>query len=394
MTQPVARLYIQRQKDVMRDARFSPDPVSHDQVGHAPISDGQTDHTPPIPKRRVRVLVADSSPIHTELLAGALRRDSQLDVLSFDSSSHALPAAVVECRVDVLVISSDVDDEPSRGFEILQQLRALRPETRTVVLANLSKHETILNAFRAGARGVFSKGEAVDLLSKCIHCVHQGQIWANSSQMVIAMEALANTPAFRAVNADGVNLLSKRELEVVRCLAEGLTNREIAERLALSQHTVKNYLFRVFDKLGVSSRVELLYMTLSQTAPGPAAKSGWPRAIEQGHASPGHSPDEMIMLQRAAEAGLPAAQLALAQMYLARRSEPDDVVRAYMWYLVAMERAAQAQGLITKVLTGEQIAQARREAGVWLTRLARSSATALERKSTARLSISARDAES
>jgi DNA-binding NarL/FixJ family response regulator len=300
--------------------------------------------------------------------------------------------------VDVLVISSDVDDQPSRGFEILQQLRVLRPETRTVVLANLSKRETILNAFRAGARGVFSKGEAVDLLSKCIHCVHQGQIWANSSQMVIAMEALANTPAFRALNAEGVNLLSKRELEVVRCLAEGLTNREIAERLALSQHTVKNYLFRVFDKLGVSSRVELLYMTLSQTAPG-APKPGRPRGIEQCHPSPGHasqdhSPDEMIMLQRAAEAGLPAAQLALAQMYLARRSEPDDVVRAYMWYLVAMERAAQAQGLITKVLTGEQIAQARREAGAWLTRLARTSSPALERKSTARLSISASDAGS
>ncbi len=102
----------------------------------------------------------------------------------------------------------------------------------------------------------------------------------------------------------------------------------------------------------------------------------------------------MIMLQRAAEAGLPAAQLALAQMYLARRSEPDDVVRAYMWYLVAMERAAQAQGLITKVLTGEQIAQARREAGAWLTRLARTSSPALERKSTARLSISASDAGS
>ena len=63
---------------------------------------------------------------------------------------------------------------------------------------------------------------------------------------------------------NGFDLLSKRELEVVRSLAEGLTNREIAEKLGLSQHTVKNYLFRVFDKLGVSSRVELLFMTLSQ----------------------------------------------------------------------------------------------------------------------------------
>jgi len=71
------------------------------------------------------------------------------------------------------------------------------------------------------------------------------------------------------VNGNGLSLLSRREMEVVRCLAEGLTNREIAERLQLSQHTIKNYLFRVFDKLGVSSRVELLFMTLNQWSKAP-----------------------------------------------------------------------------------------------------------------------------
>lgn len=334
--------------------------------------------------RPIRVLVADSSPIHTELLAEALKRDPDLEVFPIGSESRTLPAAVVAQGADVLVISSDLDDQPARGFEILHELRAIRPETRAVVLANLSKHETVLKAFRAGARGVFSKGEAVDLLCKCIRCVHQGQIWANSEQMVIAMEALANAPAFRAVNADGVNLLSKRELEVVRCLAEGLTNREIAERLALSQHTVKNYLFRVFDKLGVSSRMELLFMTMSQTPLGQPARPRRAKGIEQGH-----SPDEMMMFHRAAEAGVPAAQLALAQMYLARSSEPEDIVRAYMWYLVAIERAAQAQGLITKVMTVEQIAQARREAGAWLTRLAQTPSATSDRRSNARLSISA-----
>ena len=364
------------------------DRTGNDQTGNNQTGKNQTPNVLSSPDCRIRVMVSDSSPIHTELLADALKRDPHLEILPFDSHSQSLPAAVVALRADVLVISSDLDDQPSRGFEILHELRAIRPETRAVVLANLSKHETVLNAFRAGARGVFSKGEAVDLLCKCIRCVYQGQIWANSEQMVVAMEALANAPAFRAVNADGVNLLSKRELEVVRCLAEGLTNREIAERLALSQHTVKNYLFRVFDKLGVSSRMELLFMTLSQSAPGSgSALPGKLKAIEQGP-----SPDEMLMFQRAAEAGLPAAQLALAQMYLARRSEPEDIVRAYMWYLVAMERAAQAQGLITKVMTGEQIAEARREAGAWLTRLSRTSSTTSDRRLSARLSISASDA--
>lgn len=103
--------------------------------------------------------------------------------------------------------------------------------------------------------------------------MHQGQIWANSQQLSFAVEALAASPTFRAVDAHELNLLSKRELEVVRCLAEGLTNREIAERLSLSQHTIKNYLFRVFDKLGVSSRLELLFMTLSQAGTPQPTKS-------------------------------------------------------------------------------------------------------------------------
>jgi DNA-binding NarL/FixJ family response regulator len=76
-----------------------------------------------------------------------------------------------------------------------------------------------------------------------------------------------------------MNLLSKREADVVGCLAEGLTNREIGERLDLSQHTIKNHMFRIFDKLGVSNRIELMFMTLSpghSRAPAPARPAKGP----------------------------------------------------------------------------------------------------------------------
>ena len=99
--------------------------------------------------------------------------------------------------------------------------------------------------------------------------------------MSFAVEALAASPVVRAVDANGLSLLSKREMDVVRSLAEGLTNREIAERLGLSQHTIKNYLFRVYDKLGVSSRLELLFMTLTQ-AGAPRAMAATSRP-ESGH---------------------------------------------------------------------------------------------------------------
>jgi len=342
----------------------------------------RNEQSPPEPS--IRVLVADSSSIHTLLLANALKCDPQLEVIPFNSDYCELPAYVVAQGIDVLVISSDLQDEPSRGLEALRELRARHPITRTVVLVNLPKREVVLNAFRAGAKGVFCKSEPIELLCKCVRCVHQGQIWANSSELALAVEALAGAPAVRAVNADGMSLLSKRELQIVRCLAEGLTNREIAERLKLSQHTVKNYLFRVFDKLGVSSRVELLFMTLSQAAPN---RSAWPELPLSSEL--GSSPDDFVLCQRAAEAGLPAAQLALAQMYLTRKAGPQDLVHAYMWYLIAMERASEAKGVIAKVMTAAQIDEARRDASAWLSRPERTTLAAPQSRSGPQLSSAA-----
>jgi two-component system nitrate/nitrite response regulator NarL len=216
----------------------------------------------------MRVLVADDTRIHTQLLADALRRDSHLEVISFLSHSRELVEAACAQKVDVMIISGCLDEDPDRGFEVLRELRASHPQIRAIMLLDSSKRESILQAFRAGARGIFSRHESVENLSKCVRSVHHGQIWANSQQMSFAVEALASSPVVRAVDANGLSLLSKRELEVVGSLAEGLTNREIAERLGLSQHTIKNYLFRVFDKLGVSSRLELLSMTLDHSGNG------------------------------------------------------------------------------------------------------------------------------
>jgi DNA-binding NarL/FixJ family response regulator len=91
--------------------------------------------------------------------------------------------------------------------------------------------------------------------------VDAGQVWASSSELQFVLEALTQ-PALAHLSSNGKSLLSAREIDVVRCLAEGLTNREIARRLKLTEHTVKNYLFRIFDKLGVSSRVEVVLYAL------------------------------------------------------------------------------------------------------------------------------------
>lgn len=317
----------------------------------------------PLNESIIRVLVADNSRIHTRLLADALTRDPLLQVIAFESETAELVATAIKHDVDVLVISANLDEKLCRGLDLLRELRALHPKTRSVLLPDSSKDEAVLQAFRAGARGIFGRNEPMELLVKCVRSVYQGQVWASSRDLGIALDALANSPTVRAVNASGMSLLSERELQVVQCLAEGMTNREIANRLHLSQHTVKNYFFKIFDKLGVSSRVELLFMSLSHAATEQTAVQ---RIPSNGQDRGKYTHDESDFLRKSAEAGMPAAQLALAQFYLSRRNDPRDVVEAYMWYLIATECAMQARGFITKILTIEQIEEAQNKASSWL----------------------------
>jgi DNA-binding NarL/FixJ family response regulator len=315
----------------------------------------------------IRVLVAENSRIHTRLLTDALKRDPLLTVTPFESRSSSLVSTVAAKQIDVALIGSRLDDQPSRGFEILHELRSSRKETRAVMLLGSSKEEMILSAFRAGARGLFTENDPLELLTECVHSVYQGNIWANRYALGVAVEALANSPNVRPSDSNGMKLLSKRELQVVRCLAEGLTNREIAEQLNLSPHTIKNYLFRIFDKLGVSSRIEVLFMSLSQ-AEVPPSVSKLPTEALRGAK---YSDSEAAFLEKSAEAGFPAAQLALAQLYLFRRNDPQDLVNAYTWYLVATERAMLARGLMTNLMAPEQIDEAKHNAIAWLSKMRR-----------------------
>jgi DNA-binding NarL/FixJ family response regulator len=109
------------------------------------------------------------------------------------------------------------------------------------------------------------------LLSKCVARVHAGQIWASSAELQQLVEAFRASAPIKITDAKGENLLSKQEAKIVRLVADGRTNREIASHLELSEHTVKNYLFKIFDKLGISNRVELVRYAMSQADQANAA---------------------------------------------------------------------------------------------------------------------------
>lgn len=207
---------------------------------------------------KIRVLAADSTRMNSQLLAEALARDSQLRVTGIEPKSTSILAAVREGRPHVVVVSLALDESATQGFDLTRQVCAASAETCVILLMDTSKRSAVVEAFRCGARGVFSRTESPKLLAKCICSVHQGQVWANSTELRFLLEALCESEPMHMVDAAGGAILSKREEDVVRCVAKGLSNRETASQLGLTEHTVKNYMFRIFDKLGVSSRVEVV----------------------------------------------------------------------------------------------------------------------------------------
>jgi DNA-binding NarL/FixJ family response regulator len=221
----------------------------------------------------VKIVIAEANHMNCQLVESAFRprRRRVLVVASAVDSNRAL-ALLKEAEPDVAIISARLSEGPLEGYRVLRELRARQSRTRAIMLLDSRDREFVIDAFRCGAHGVIFRDEPLETLSKCIHAVHSGQVWASSQHLVYLLEALGRTLPIRVQNSQGLDLLTKREDDVVRLVAEGMTNRGIAEELRLSEHTVRNYLFRVFDKLGVSSRVELVLYCLQERNTGAAAQ--------------------------------------------------------------------------------------------------------------------------
>jgi len=211
---------------------------------------------------RIRVLAADNTSMNTQLLVEALGREAQFLMTQPVAKEVEIPVAVKRERVHVALISARQGNDTRAGFGLSREIRTSSPATRVIMLLDSPERTQVIESFRAGARGVFCRTDSLKQLAKSIRCVHEGQIWASNGEMNFLVEALAEPAPLSFLSVNGHALLSAREMDVVRCVAEGLSNREIAQRLNLREHTVKNYLFRIFDKLGVSSRVEVVLYAL------------------------------------------------------------------------------------------------------------------------------------
>src|SRR5262249_3032224 len=185
--------------------------------------------------------------------------------------AEAIFSTMAASPIEVMIINVGHPRDGWQDMTIVRRLNVTHPGVSKVLILDAYDRDLVVNAFRSGAKGLFCFSEyPFRLLCKCIQSVHEGQIWANNTQLQYLLEVVTQVPSLRMVNARGLKLLTPREEQVVALVADGLSNREVAQELNLSEHTIKKYLFRIFDNLGISSRVELVLYAVSHGGTRPA----------------------------------------------------------------------------------------------------------------------------
>lgn len=217
----------------------------------------------------VDVFIVESSSLNCQLIERALRpKRNHIEVAGSAVSAEDALASMQKVQPHVAVISAQLQGAGLGGYRILRDMRIASPQTKGVLLLHCRDHDLVVDAFRCGARGVVFRDEPLEILCKCIHAVDHGQVWANSEVMRHLIDALGKTMPAHVRDARRIELLSKREADVARLVADGMNNKEISVELALSEYTVRNYITHIFDKLGVSTRVEVVLYWMNQQSNG------------------------------------------------------------------------------------------------------------------------------
>jgi len=278
------------------------------------------------PTQAIRILIADRNRMGNQLLAESLGRDSHFEIVTAATPGEIFKV-VDSLQPELALISADFDGAAKKGLQVARTLKSRNPSVGIVILLEMSTRESVIAAFRCGAAGVFCRTEALSELASCIESVSRGEIGANKEHSDFLLEALRSTPSCEGIGAGKVDQLSPRELQVAERAAQGESNKQIADRLGLSEHTVKNYLFRIFEKLGVSNRFELLFLLFKECntqAPG-GGRLTFGTEIGQ--------PIETYL--KAAEEGSVIAQFVVGLAHLEGYSVEKNGLVAYYWLRVA-----------------------------------------------------------
>jgi DNA-binding NarL/FixJ family response regulator len=201
-----------------------------------------------------RVLLADDHPLILDALEALLRSDDDMAVVARCQSGTEALAAIRHHRPDVVVL--DLQMPVMDGLAVLRAMKEQQLGGRVVLLTAAAEDEELLEALRLGVQGIFLKEMAPRLFLQCIRSVAAGRQWLERHGTARALASLLKRE--RSVRAAASAGLTQREVEIVHAIAGGLRNKAIADRLRVSEGTIKVHLHNIYRKLGVDGRLGLI----------------------------------------------------------------------------------------------------------------------------------------
>jgi two-component system nitrate/nitrite response regulator NarL len=200
----------------------------------------------------IKILIADDHVIFRDGLRKLLDSDHELTVVGEACSGAECIEMLGNLKPDILLLDLRMPDKS--GLAVLEEVNFDTVHTHVIVLTAAEDDREVIRAMRLGARGVVLKQSATEVLLKSIHRVHAGEIWLDNRMTSEVINAFSIP---EAAPRGGKPLVSDREKQVVQLVVQGFGNKEIGVKLFISEQTVKNHLHNIFDKLGVSDRLEL-----------------------------------------------------------------------------------------------------------------------------------------
>jgi two-component system nitrate/nitrite response regulator NarL len=216
---------------------------------------------------RTRILIADDHPVFRQGLMSVFRNESEFTVVAESTNGQQALKFIEEMHPDVLLL--DLVMPRMTGLETLRELCNSSHPVRTIVLTASIEKEQIVQALQLGARGIVLKDAPTDILLKSIRAVTDGKVWVGENSVTDLVEILRKylppAPGGSRAAKDSKKTfgLTPRELEVVESIVSGFTNKEIATKYSISEQTVKHHLRNIFDKVGVSNRLELALFAIN-----------------------------------------------------------------------------------------------------------------------------------
>jgi two-component system, NarL family, nitrate/nitrite response regulator NarL len=214
-------------------------------------------------KSKIRIVVADDHPIFRDGLCKLLALEEDFEVVAQAQDGRQVLDVLQQFEPDILLL--DLKMPGLDGLATLQRLQIAKNKTRVIVLTASDDKNEFVQAMKLGTSGIVLKQTATELLIKSIRKVHAGEIWLDShTTAAVIRQFVANDDAPAPMQQQQTaprdrerSPLSQREREIVALVAQGFKNKEMAEKMFISEQTVKNHLHNIFDKLGVSDRLEL-----------------------------------------------------------------------------------------------------------------------------------------